>query len=171
VIRVVNDTGETKLINTIDKAGHRGWLLSLASVTSLALLALAGPVVAADEAPKTGPEETVIIKVIQRGKDGRTAENNALPDGAPVKMLGKCSAGKKFESDTETKGANGEVRRTRIVLCPHGEHDQKSTLQGLESARKRIAEDPNLTIEQRDKVLATLDQEIARAKGAQTQTP
>ncbi len=159
------------MINTIDKVGHRGWLLALAGVTSLSLLALAGPVVAADDDHKADAEKTVIIKVIKRGPDGKSEESTTISEGAAVKMLEKCADGQKFESDTETKGENGERRRTRIVLCPHDEHGRQAALEGLESARKRIAEDTNLTAEQRDKVLATLDAEIAHAKSAANKSP
>jgi hypothetical protein len=159
------------MINSIDKAGHRGWLLALAGVTTASLLALAGPVIAADEAPAAAPEKKVIIKMIKRGPDGKVEESSTISDGATLKMLEDCGVGKKFDSDTETKDANGDVRRTRVVLCSRGAPDQKASLEGLEAARKRIAEDTELNAEQRAKVLAALDAEITRAKGAQTQTP
>jgi hypothetical protein len=159
------------MINTIDKAGNRGWLAVLGGATTLALLALAGPVVAADGDPKAEQNETVIVKVIKHRQDGTREDDKAFSEGATVKMLENCGAGKRVETDTETKGDKGEIRRTRVILCAKGTHDSKAMVEHLEATRKRMAEETELSAEERAKVLAALDAEIARAKGAETKTP
>jgi hypothetical protein len=159
------------MINRIDQAGNRGWLFVLAGATSLALLALAGPVIASDGDPKAAQNETVIVKVIKHRQDGKPADDKAFSEGATVRMLEKCGAGKKVETDTETKSDNGEIRRTRVVLCSKGTHDSKAMIEHLEATRKRMAAETQLTAEERTKVLAALDAEIARAKGAANTTP
>lgn len=159
------------MIDTIDRAGNRGWLMVLAGATSLALLALAGPVVAASSETSAGPGETVIVKVIKHRSGDQGADSKALSEGATVKMLENCGEGKKIETDTETKSDTGEIRRTRVVLCARDAKDGRSMVERLEATRKQMAEETNLTAAEREKVLATIDAEIARLKSPGSPAP
>ena len=72
------------------------------------------------------------------------------------------------------RGSRSEVNegndnnRTRVIICSRGGHGERSTAdraQALQRARARLAEDDEIPAEQRQRVLAAIDREIARLRG------
>ena len=58
--------------------------------------------------------------------------------------------------------------RTRVILCTRGHDGARNPAQhaeALQRARARLAEDSDLPAEQRQRVLAAIDREIARLRG------
>jgi hypothetical protein len=142
------------------------WLAVATCTAGLALIGLAAPSLAADEKPRTATEQTTVIKVIRKSDDGTTTESTIEADGEVKAAMAKCADGKKIDEVTETKGDKGEVHRSRIVMCMHGDADAKSTVERLEEARKRVSDLTELSGDAKAKALAALDQEIARLKSA-----
>jgi len=84
---------------------------------------------------------------IRRGANGEVQ----LPD---------CAGGERTDVNEGTDG-----QRTRIVLCSQGNVPAAERAQRLQSTRDRLANDSGLSAEQRQRVTAALDREIARLRG------
>lgn len=97
------------------------------------------------------PREGVRSFRIERGENGEPV----LPEG--------CRNSEPLANVDERSGD----RRTRIVLCGAGEGTAASRLEHLQRARERIASSDEFTGEHRDRVIAAIDREIARLRGAQ----
>lgn len=108
--------------------------------------------------------EPVIIKMIKHeGGDGKHALH-ASPDGVD---LAHCKGGTRhLDSSDEVREGDKIVKRTRIVLCSKDDAKVGDVAARLTEARKRLSEDTALSAETKAKVLASLDQEIARLKVA-----
>ena len=83
---------------------------------------------------------------IQRGENGEIE----LPDG--------CRDGDQL-ADVDERTGN---ERTRIVLCSRNGGTTAERVEGLQRARERLAENSHMSAEQRARVTAALDREIAR---------
>lgn len=66
---------------------------------------------------------------------------------------------------TELNANEGDDhQRTRIVLCSRGEATPAQRVEHLQRARDRLAQNTELSAEQRARITATLDQHIARLR-------
>jgi len=86
---------------------------------------------------------------IRRGENGE----HALPEA--------CREGGELFNLDEREGE----RRTRFVLCARGAETPAARAEILELARTRLAENTHLSDEQRARVAAALEREIARLRG------
>lgn len=84
-------------------------------------------------------------------RDGGDATRFIVPD---------CEGGR---ADEVNEGADRE--RTRIVLCSRGEASPAERAERLARVRDRLAGDSELSAEQKARVTAALDREIARLRG------
>ena len=84
---------------------------------------------------------------IRRGEGGEVV----IPD---------CAPGDRTEVDE-----GGDNERTRIVLCNRGSATPAERAERLQRARDRLAQDSELSAEQRTRITAALDREIARLRG------
>lgn len=70
------------------------------------------------------------------------------------------------DEDQRTEVSEGEGNeRTRVILCSRGEADPAQRAERLQRVRDRLAEESELSAEQRARVSAALDREIARLRG------
>ena len=76
-------------------------------------------------------------------------------------------------SDSDCRNANrSEVNegtdnnRTRVIVCSRGERNPAQQADALRRARARLAEDNQIPADQRERVLAAIDREIARLGAA-----
>ena len=79
-------------------------------------------------------------------------------------------------SDHGCQGANrsevnegSDDNRTRVIVCTrtnNGEANPAQQAEALQRARARLAENNEIPSEQRQRVLAAIDREIARLRGA-----
>ena len=76
-------------------------------------------------------------------------------------VLEQCGGGDR----TEVNEGNGN-NRTRIILCSRGDGERSAAqrAEALERARARLAGDDDIPSEQRQRVLAAIDREIARLR-------
>ncbi len=84
---------------------------------------------------------------IRRGEGGEVV----IPD---------CTPAERIEIDEAT-----DDQRTRVVLCSRGNATPSERAERLQRARDRLAGDDHLSAEQRARVTAALDREIARLRG------
>ena len=59
----------------------------------------------------------------------------------------------------------GDDQRTRVILCTRGNASPAERADRLQRARDRLAGDDDLSVEQRARITAALDREIARLRG------
>ena len=86
------------------------------------------------------------------------------PGGHRMMMLSEHDCEDANRSEVNEGSDNN---RTRVIVCSRGE-GQRSTAQraeALQRARARLAEDDDIPAEQRQRVLAAIDREIARLRG------
>ena len=69
------------------------------------------------------------------------------------------------EGDRTEVAEGGANERTRIVLCNRGTATPAERAERLQRARDRLAQDSDLSAEQRSRITAALDREIARLRG------
>jgi hypothetical protein len=89
------------------------------------------------------------------------------PDGHALMMMGghDCQGANRSEVNE-----GSDSNRTRVIVCTRGRDGAGNPAQqaeALQRARARLAEDNQIPAEQRQRVLAALDREIARLRGAQ----
>ncbi len=132
--------------------------LTFVGAASLALAAFAAPGFAhpheSDDA-KVETHETRVVKIIRHGgKPG---------DGTQATVIASCDGpAKKFETEAESKSADGKVTKSRVILCSKGGLDNATLAERLKKARASLAEEKELGGEAKAKALAALDAEIAR---------
>jgi beta-lactamase regulating signal transducer with metallopeptidase domain len=89
------------------------------------------------------------------------------PDGHALMMMGghDCQGANRSEVNE-----GSDSNRTRVIVCTRGRDGAGNPAQqaeALQRARARLAEDNQIPAEQRQRVLAAIDREIARLRGAQ----
>ena len=115
--------------------------------------------------------ERVIIMThkAEEGEAAAGAEHSGEPhtrtfrlhrDGKGDVSLPECPESQRTEVN---EGEGNE--QTRIILCSRGEVAPAERAERLQTARDRLAQDSNLSEEQRARVTAALDREIARLRG------
>ncbi len=98
------------------------------------------------------------------GKGGDAPLDGTIDLRSPTELGGlsaKCDPAERTEVNE-----GDEQTKTRIVLCSKGSTPTERA-EGLQRARDRLAEDSQMKAEHRDRVLATLDKEIARIRSQQ----
>jgi len=110
--------------------------------------------------------ERIIIRTHKGG--GETADRAHSEHRVHVRRMGAdgeivvpdCEGGER----TDVNGGD-EGERTRIVLCSRGDASPAERAERLRRSRDRLAQDSELSAEQRARVTAALDREIARLRG------
>ncbi len=123
---------------------------------------------AAPEAP--GAPHREIRRIIINSADGKANHeamamamaNGAMPHGGAIVCSDKDGAATVVTNDA---GGDGKARMVKVKICAMA-HAEKSALEGLKSARERLASDPKLPANVRDDVLKSLDEEIAKLSKA-----
>ena len=117
------------------------------------------------------------VTIITRDGDGDHAEHHGPgvverfqlhrdPEGRPGAMVmgtPDCQDANRSEINEGT-----DDNRTRVIVCTRGRDGQRDPAQqarALQRARARLAEDNQIPAEQRERVLAAIDREIARLRG------
>lgn len=107
--------------------------------------------------------ERVIVRTHRRdhagGADDADRHVEALHRDGDLVLHG-CGDGQR---DEVSEGTEGD--RTRIVLCSRGNVAPAERAERLQRVRDRLARDDELSAEQRTRVTAALDREIARLRG------
>ncbi len=117
-------------------------------------------------------EQRVMVLTDRHGNgDGNRDEHHRrmMVDGPGGRMM--------VLSDHDCQGATrseinegSDDNRTRVIVCTHGNDGARNPAQQVEAlqrARARLAEDDQIPAEQRQRVLAAIDREIARLRGGQ----
>jgi bla regulator protein blaR1 len=110
-----------------------------------------------------------VHRVIVRNREGGEGQNDRdvrvhadhmrHGDGHQL-VVAHCGDGRR----SEVNEANGNGR-TRVVVCNRSDASPAQMVEHLERARERLAGDSELSSEQRTRVTAALDREIARLRG------
>ncbi|WP_166039087.1 M56 family metallopeptidase [Sphingosinicella sp. YJ22] len=152
----------------------RGRALAGAAVSAAlvaASMAFGAPGLAQDKAEEK-QERRIIIMEHRDGAGGhgaehrehrRDGEGHAIRrhlDPEVAARIERCREGNNLLNVDEGEGN----QRTRIVLCNQGEGSAESRVEALERARERLASEGHLSAETRQRVLAQIDQAIARAR-------
>jgi hypothetical protein len=116
-----------------------------------------------DHAAPSGPDDHQRMIVMTHRGDGHPGPGQHRvrvigPDGEA--SVPECNDGQATNVDETTGG-----QRTRVVLCTRGNGTPAERAERLQRARDRLASDSELSQEQRDRVTAALDREIARIRG------
>ena len=138
--------------------------IGMAGLVALAL-GMTSAVAAEPEAsaPKAAPQETMIIKMVKHnGKPGEHSKEHV------AKIMADCGMDKAtVDTESESKDADGKVKRSRIVICNHHKGVDNATLvKRLEEARSRVSAVTELSGEAKAKALASLAAEIERLKSS-----
>ena len=106
--------------------------------------------------------ERVIVMTQRREGGGGRADADARHRGGEMHeiVIPDCAGGDRDEVSEGTEG-----NRTRIVLCSRGEGSPGNRADRLAHVRDRIAGDSELSAEQKARVLAAIDRQIARLRG------
>lgn len=121
-----------------------------------------------------GHQDRRVIVVTRPGGDGGHGAHNGdgerpvhrfdmyLPHGGHgghgVLATAACGDGERSE-------VNEGDERTRVIVCSRGTASPAERIERLQRVRDRLAEDGELSAEQRGRVTAALDREIARLRG------
>lgn len=110
---------------------------------------------ASSDAPRTERRQTVIVT----DRDGgETAEERQVRIHADrLELSGDCD-------NRDAVEAQGDRQQTRIVVCSRGESTPAERADRLQRARDRLAGESELSGEQRERMLAAIDREIARLR-------
>ena len=99
--------------------------------------------------------------IIMHPKAGEGGEHRVhMRHGEPGIHVSDCDNGEATNIDESTGG-----ERTRIVICGQGEANPAQRAEHLQGVRERLANDDALSAEQRARVLAAIDRELARLRG------
>ena len=93
----------------------------------------------------------------------RDGEGNVTRHGLDPEVearIERCRQGDNLVNVDEGEGN----QRTRILLCAQGEGSSANRVEALQRARERIASEDHLSAETKQRVLAQIDQAIARAR-------
>ena len=109
-----------------------------------------------------GHDERVIV--MTHHGDGDHADGHAMAmhhgGDAHEVVIPDCAGG---QTDEVNEGTDSN--RTRIVLCSRGEVTPAARADRLSHVRERIANDCDLSAEQKARVTAAIDRQIARLRG------
>lgn len=117
-----------------------------------------------DKDGKADERREIVIREL--GKDAKLGEKREFvirrggPDGVRVTSM-HCRDGRKFETEAEG-GTADKKTKTRIMLCAREGETDASYAQTLKRTADRIAADKNLPDDVRNRVVASLNAEIAR---------
>lgn len=117
---------------------------------------------------KASRRDVEIIREVREETAGRENVRIIRTPGTPRTRMAvgsQCEGGRRFETEADG-GQPGEKVKTRVLLCTTGGQDSASHAQGLERAAKRVAENKDIPADVRDRVLASLNAEIARVKAS-----
>lgn len=160
-----------KMLKHHRKDRSRAW--AGAAVTAglvAASMAFGAPGLAQDKGEQK-QERRIIIMEHRDGAPGQGAEHRERRDGEGnairrhldpevAARIERCREGDNLVNVDEGEGN----QRTRILLCAQGEGSAASRVEALQRARERIASEDHLSAETRQRVLAQIDQAIARAR-------
>jgi hypothetical protein len=137
----------------------------LATAALIAMLAVYATGHASVDKPSADDSDTVIIKVIKHKGDPKTAPATPTPPGDTSVHVTSCESGARtVDTMSESKGADGTITKSRVILCAKGDKGPQDLAQRLSKARQKIADGTELDAAIKAKVLAALDQQIASAK-------
>jgi hypothetical protein len=103
--------------------------------------------------------------VIKHKGDPKTAPATPTPPGDTSVHVTSCESGARtVDTMSESKGADGTITKSRVILCAKGDKGPQDLAQRLSKARQKIADGTELDAAIKAKVLAALDQQIASAK-------
>ena len=128
-----------------------------------AMLLSIGAQAAVPPAPPSPPKERVERMIIVHHTSDALGEPRptVVTRGSSVVISG-CNADRKCETQTEVS-RDGRTEKTRIMLCAKAGESDVAWVQRLRSAAKRIEADDNLAPEARTKVIAALNEAIAKS--------
>ena len=95
---------------------------------------------------------------VRRDRDGNVTRHVLDPEVEA--RIERCRQGDNLLNVNEGEGN----QRTRILLCAQGEGSAGNRVEALQRARERIASEDHLSAEAKQRVLAQIDQAIARAR-------
>jgi len=95
---------------------------------------------------------------VRRDRDGNVTRHVLDPEVEA--RIERCRQGDNLLNVNEGEGN----QRTRILLCAQGEGSAANRVEALERARERLASEDHLSAETKQRVLAQIDQAIARAR-------
>ncbi|HEY0326999.1 MAG TPA: M56 family metallopeptidase [Allosphingosinicella sp.] len=160
-----------KMLKHHRKDRSRAW--GGAAVTAAlvaASMAFGAPSIAQDKNEEK-QERRIIIMEHRDGAPREGAEHHGRRDGQGnairrhldpevAARIERCRDGDNLLNVNEGEGN----QRTRIMLCAQGEGSAASRVEALERARQRLANEDHLSAETRQRILAQIDQAIARAR-------
>lgn len=138
-----------------------------AAVAALAAAGLAfGSAGAAHPHPdKDGEVRQHRIIIMEKEGEGGEGREHAIRlrrgENGEIELPEGCREGERIADVDERQ--DGE--RTRILLCARGEADPAQRAERLQRVRERLARNEHLSAEQRERIAAALDREIARIRG------
>ncbi len=122
------------------------------------LLALGSPGFAAAEPEAPVVKKTIIIRQHDGAGNVESEREIAIAD---------CPEGsRRFATEGDGKGADGQPRTSRVVICANGGISDADMAKRLTEARDRLAKDLDAASSARAQALAELDREIERLNGA-----
>lgn len=108
-------------------------------------------------------QERHVTIVTRDGRDGGGTIDVDGPEGHRVMAMRDCEGAGANRTEVNEGTENN---RTRIILCNSGSEQRTPAQQAdaLQRARERLAGDSHIPAEHRDRVLASIDREIARLR-------
>jgi beta-lactamase regulating signal transducer with metallopeptidase domain len=128
-------------------------------------LAVAAPGMAHPHPDGDGEQERIVIMERKAGEGGPDGHGNRVmrfrrgPNGEPA-LPENCHGGENLVNVDEGTGD----QRPRVFLCTMGAADPATRLQRLESIRRNMASNGEMTGEHRERVLAAIDRAIAELR-------
>jgi bla regulator protein blaR1 len=153
---------------------HRGGLLrtlgGMAVVANLAAVgALLGSPGIAHPHPEDGKQERrerIIVRTDRHGGGGEARHREHREHRVEIRRGGH---GGHVETNCDGERTNIDEgsgdQRARIVLCSRGDSTPAQRAEHLQRSRERLAGDPDLSAETRNRITAALDREISRLRG------
>ena len=111
---------------------------------------------ARSDAPRTERRQMVIVT---DGAGGAADARRIRIDGDRLALPSDCD-----DRDATRVAEGTDTQQTRIVICSRGDSTPAERAERLQSARDRLAGETELSGEQRERMLATIDREIARLR-------
>ena len=160
-----------KMLKHHRKDGSRAWAGAVVTAGLVATSMAFGTPGLAQDKSEDKQERRIIIMEHRDGAPGQGAEHRERRDGQGnairrhldpevAARIERCREGDNLLNVNEGEGN----QRTRIMLCAQGEGSAASRVEALERARQRIASEDHLSAETKQRVLAQIDQAIARAR-------
>ena len=148
------------------KAGRARMLAGAGLTAALvaASVAFAGPGMAQGKAEPQRNERVIVIQEHQTEGQGGHADPGAIARRTLSPELSERIANCQDGHQAANIDENQNGQRTRIMVCARGAGGGNSAA-ALQSARERVAGDTTMSAEIKQRVLAQLDQAIARARG------